>query len=336
MSIESTDVFTINQNYPTPDALLVPGSNPESYTVFIYKYLDWSIGHQDTSFAIAQSDVNTDGTWKGVLDPYTQLYSPIILSTVEEDGSPASPFTVVAISYTTKIVLGLKVAGPAPTPTGVGVTSLDGLEGDLTFVEGPGITITPSGSTITVSSGGFTGATGATGSTGSTGPSGGPPGPTGPTGVIGPTGPTGSGITGPTGSIGPTGATGSSGGPLGPTGPTGSTGSTGPAGPTGATGTTGVTGPTGAIFGRVIVSGSTYQTGASDVGKALDLQASTPALVTLGATGTNFTGWIQNNTLYPAVIKRVSGLINGEPDIQLASGDGCTICDDGTDATAVM
>jgi len=117
---------------------------------------------------------------------------------------------------------------------GTVVTSVNGLNGDVTVAAGSNIAVTPSGNTLTIASTvpqGPTGPTGATGSTGSQGP-------TGPTGSTGPSGPTG-----PTGSTGPAGATGTT-GVTGPTGATGATGVTGSQGPTGPTGSTGSAGPT--------------------------------------------------------------------------------------------
>ena len=107
------------------------------------------------------------------------------------------------------------------------VTSLNAKIGDVTLAEGSNVTITPSGSTLTIAASA-------------------PIGPSGPTGDTGPAGPTGA--TGPAGSPGPTGLQGDPGiqgipGPTGPEGPQGLqgvSGATGPAGPTGATGLQGL------------------------------------------------------------------------------------------------
>jgi hypothetical protein len=113
------DVFQIDQNYPTANALLVPGPNQSSYTVFVYNYSDWSLGNQSTLYAIAQSQVNSDGTWVGVFDPIDQSYSKVMLARLAIDGSIISPYTVVAINSTTTIILALQLF-PAVTPTAFG------------------------------------------------------------------------------------------------------------------------------------------------------------------------------------------------------------------------
>jgi hypothetical protein len=64
--------------------------------------------------------------------------------------------------------------------TGV-VTSINSIPGDITLAAGANVTVTPSGSTVTISTSVPTGPTGPTGSTGATGATG-PVGPTGPTG----------------------------------------------------------------------------------------------------------------------------------------------------------
>ena len=118
---------------------------------------------------------------------------------------------------------------------GTVVTSVNGLNGEVTVAAGSNIAVTPSGSTLTIASTvpqGPTGPTGATGSQGATGPTGNT-GAAGSAGATGSTGPTGA--TGTTGVAGPTGQTGST-GPVGPTGASGITGATGPVGPTGASG----------------------------------------------------------------------------------------------------
>jgi len=123
---EVSDVFTINENYPTADALLVPGPNQSSYTIFIYQYSDWLAGNQGTLYALAQSGVNSDGTWQGVLDPYQStpgvpVYAPVQLPILTSDaaGNVAFlPFTVVAVSQTNTIVLALEVNPPAYVPPG--------------------------------------------------------------------------------------------------------------------------------------------------------------------------------------------------------------------------
>lgn len=113
---ETADVFELDENFPTANALLVPGPSAQSFTVFVYSFLDWSKGNQDTVYSIAQSGVNTDGTWLGVFDPFTQTYSPITLPDFADDGSTVPPYTVVAISPSSTIVLNLQVIAPSPTP----------------------------------------------------------------------------------------------------------------------------------------------------------------------------------------------------------------------------
>ena len=97
------------------------------------------------------------------------------------------------------------------------VNTLNTLTGDVTLAQGTNVTITPSGSTLTID---------APLTVGPTGPSG----PAGATGAQGPVG-----ATGPSGPSGPTGPPGTQ-GLQGPTGPTGATGATGPAGPVNTTG----------------------------------------------------------------------------------------------------
>lgn len=112
MPVDLIDIFTIDENYPTANALLVPGPNADSYTIFIYRADDWFLGNQDTFFSLAQSGVRGDGTWLGVLDPVSQTFSPITLPTVESGGELIAPFTVVAISKRSKIVLAQQVFAP--------------------------------------------------------------------------------------------------------------------------------------------------------------------------------------------------------------------------------
>lgn len=112
MPVDLIDIFEIDENFPTANALLVPGPNQASYTIFIYKANDWFRGNQDTFFSLAQSGVRVDGTWFGVLDPISQTFSPITLPTVEPTGELVSPFTIVAISKTSKIVLAQQVFAP--------------------------------------------------------------------------------------------------------------------------------------------------------------------------------------------------------------------------------
>lgn len=108
-----SNVFQIDQNYPTSNFLLVPGPNQSLYTVFIFRYSDWIAGNQKSVYAIAQSGVNTDGTWQGIFDPLTQTYSPITLPETDLDGNPAAPYTVVAISPIATIILSLQVTAPS-------------------------------------------------------------------------------------------------------------------------------------------------------------------------------------------------------------------------------
>lgn len=119
MPVDTIDVFEIDQNYPTANALLVPGPNQSSYTVFVYNYSDWVLGNQSTLYAIAQSQVNSDGTWVGVFDPIDQSYSKVMLARFAVDGSINSPYTVVAINSTTTIILALQLP-PGVTPTAFG------------------------------------------------------------------------------------------------------------------------------------------------------------------------------------------------------------------------
>ena len=98
-----------------------------------------------------------------------------------------------------------------------GVTTLNGLKGDVTLAAGANITLTTLGSTITIA---------ASAPAGPEGPAG-PAGPAGPVGIQGAKGATGAtGVTGPGGATGATGAT----GVAGAQGPTGATGMTGRAG----------------------------------------------------------------------------------------------------------
>lgn len=121
-----SNIFSIDQNYPTSNALLVPGPNQSSYTVYIFNYSDWVVGKNSPIYSIAQSAVNSDGTWVGVLDSISQVYYPITLSESASDGSNAGPYTVVAISLSSTILLALQVIAPAPVPpsliAGTGIT----------------------------------------------------------------------------------------------------------------------------------------------------------------------------------------------------------------------
>lgn len=125
-----SNVFSINQNYPTTNALLVTISDPQLYTIYIFKYSDWIVGRQNPLYSLAQSAVNPDGTWQGVFNPISQTYSEITLPETENDGSAASPYTVVAIQGTTSqsVIINLQVIAPAAVPP--------------SLIAGPGITIT--------------------------------------------------------------------------------------------------------------------------------------------------------------------------------------------------
>lgn len=232
------------------------------------------------------------------------------------------------------------------------VDSLNGLTGALTLEAGANVTVTPSGSTITIASVGTTGPTGPTGPigpAGATGPTGagvaGPTGPTGadgatgPAGATGPTGPTGAtgvagatgatgadgatgpaGVAGPTGAAGATGATGADGatgptgvaGPTGGTGPAGATGATGPAGATGATGVAGATGATG-------VAGPTGPTGAPGLTGAAGPTGATGATGATGPTGATGAAGVgaavlNVRTLTLAAAATLNGLAAATPD----------------------
>lgn len=123
-----SDIFQINENYPTANFLRVPGLTPQLYTVYIFKYSDWSVGKQNVNYALASSKVNTNGTWKGAFDPITSLYTSIYLPELEVDGTPIGSYTVVAMKsifgITARfgirpldcIVLGLQITAPVAVP----------------------------------------------------------------------------------------------------------------------------------------------------------------------------------------------------------------------------
>lgn len=58
-----SDVVTLDQNYGGPNALLVHGSAPESFTVFVFTRSNWLTEDQDVNFSLNQTPVNHDGTW---------------------------------------------------------------------------------------------------------------------------------------------------------------------------------------------------------------------------------------------------------------------------------
>lgn len=119
------DVFEVDENYPTTNALLVPGPNQSSYTIFIYNYSDWVLGNQSTLYSLAQSQVNTNGTWVGVFDPISQTYSPVTLPQLNIDETTAGPYTVVAFNGTgSSIILALQINPTAPTPPGASTVIL--------------------------------------------------------------------------------------------------------------------------------------------------------------------------------------------------------------------
>lgn len=106
------DIFELDQDYPTANALLVPGPNPQDRTVFVFNYADWQIGKIDTLYSVTQSAVNSDGTWIGVLDPLTGQFNKVTLPAVEVNGEVAFPYTVVAIGPDDQIILNINVFAP--------------------------------------------------------------------------------------------------------------------------------------------------------------------------------------------------------------------------------
>ncbi len=133
------------------------------------------------------------------------------------------------------------------TENSLHVVSLNGLSGVLALKGGQGVSIIPSGSTITIDASGVIGPQGPAG----------PSGADGPIGAMGPAGPAGAnGATGATGPIGPTGATGAP-------GPAGATGAAGPQGPAGPQGIPGLQGPPGVV-------GPTVQDSAFSIVDAVD------------------------------------------------------------------
>jgi hypothetical protein len=145
-----SDVFQIDQNYPTSNALLVTATNPQFYTVYIFRYSDWLTGKQSPIYAIAQSGVNSDGTWQGVFDSITQTFSAVTLPETEIDGTAVGPYTVVAIQqgYGTTynpisvVILGLQVSAPATTPYILPVALGGTGTSDPSLIAGTNITIT--------------------------------------------------------------------------------------------------------------------------------------------------------------------------------------------------
>ena len=188
------------------------------------------------------------------------------------------------------------------------VTRINGASGDVDLVGGGGVTITRSGTDITIA-----GAGGASGPPGPTGPQGvtGTVGPTGPQGATGASGPTGAqgntGASGPTGPQGATGANGADGatgaqgntGAIGPTGPQGAAGAngadgaTGATGPQGNTGTIGPTGPQGATGpnGATGAQGTTGSQGIQGIQGIQGLQGNTGVTGATGPTGAEGLVW---------------------------------------------
>lgn len=184
--------------------------------------------------------------------------------------------------------------GPTGAPGPTGATGSAGAAGS----QGPAGPIGPSGPAGATGANGVTGPTGSTGPTGGTGPAGpagaaGARGPQGSTGPIGNNGP--AGATGPAGAAGPTGSTGPQGpqgavGSQGPQGAAGPAGAQGPAGPQGGTGPTGNAGPLGAAgpqgpafsnLWRVESVGTGSIIGDSDSSRAVLVNNSGAATITL-------------------------------------------------------
>jgi len=178
------------------------------------------------------------------------------------------------------------------------VASLNGLSGALTIDAGPGITVTPTATGMTLEATGVPGPTGPTGTAGAIGPTGatgadgatGAAGATGTAGATGATGPTGAaGADGATGAVGATGAAGATGadgatGAVGAAGATGADGATGAMGATGAVGATGAAGATGAD-GATGAAGPTGAVGATGVAGAAGVTGPAGATGATGATG---------------------------------------------------
>lgn len=72
-------VTLIDQDYPTTGALTVTQvESPENYTLYIYRYQDWQAGNQDTSDAVGQTQLNSDGTWIDGIYVINDSYNVVI------------------------------------------------------------------------------------------------------------------------------------------------------------------------------------------------------------------------------------------------------------------
>lgn len=59
-----SSIVSLTANYPTANALKVTEvSSPEEYTLYVYLYSDWSVGHQSVSYSQGQTQLNSNGTW---------------------------------------------------------------------------------------------------------------------------------------------------------------------------------------------------------------------------------------------------------------------------------
>lgn len=74
-----SSVVTINNNYPTSNALSVTERpHPNLYTLYIFMYSDWQIGNQSTSYAVGQTALNTDGSWVDSINVIPGAYTIVI------------------------------------------------------------------------------------------------------------------------------------------------------------------------------------------------------------------------------------------------------------------
>jgi hypothetical protein len=74
-----SSAITVNQNYPTTNALKVTQvSSPATYTLYIYFYTDWQIGNQATNYSVGQTGLNSDGTWINNIVVVPGVYNIVI------------------------------------------------------------------------------------------------------------------------------------------------------------------------------------------------------------------------------------------------------------------
>jgi hypothetical protein len=93
-SSSSSNVTALNEDYLSPDNLLIRVAHPETFTLFIFNSSDWEQGRTDTLNAIGNTSLDTAGNWvNSIVVPDASTYHIVIISSTATQ--VAFPFLVV-------------------------------------------------------------------------------------------------------------------------------------------------------------------------------------------------------------------------------------------------